>query len=115
MNPTENIAMALFNHLVKAFEQDFDLYMDWSEIDESRRIEWRRTAHVAIGAYDRALSCNDQAIEFVASAMFTDAAKREGWPDDWSQIEEDLRSEYREEASIAISTYQRAIASMRLS
>jgi hypothetical protein len=49
----------------------------------------------------------------VASAMFTDAAKREGWPDDWSQIEEDLRSEYREEASIAISTYQRAIASIR--
>jgi hypothetical protein len=45
--------------------------------------------------------------------MFTDAAKREGWPDDWSQIEEDLRSEYREEASIAISTYQRAIASIR--
>jgi hypothetical protein len=70
-------------------------------------------AHVAIGAYERALSCNDQAIEFVASAMFADAAKRESWPDDWSQIEEDLRNEYREEASIAISTYQRAIASIR--
>jgi hypothetical protein len=47
--------------------------------------------------------------------MFTDAAKREGWPDNWSQIGEDLRSEYRDEASIAISTYRRAIASIRLS
>lgn len=74
MNPAENVTMALFNHLGKTFEQDFDLYMNWSEIDESRRIEWRRRAHVAIGAYERALSCNDQAIEFVASAMFTDAA-----------------------------------------
>jgi hypothetical protein len=105
--------MALFNHLGKMFEQDFDLYMDWSEIDESRRIEWRRTALVAIGAYERVVSCNDQAIEFVASAMFTHAAKRQDWSDDWSQIGEDLRSEYREEASIAISTYHRAIASIR--
>ena len=41
MNPTENVAMALFDHLGKTFEQDFDLYMDWSEIDEPRRSEWR--------------------------------------------------------------------------
>jgi hypothetical protein len=50
MSPTENVAIALFNHLGKMFEQDFDVYMDWSEIDESRRTEWRRRAHAAIGA-----------------------------------------------------------------
>jgi hypothetical protein len=56
MNPVQNVTMALFNHLGKTFEQDFDLYVDWSEIDESRRIGWRRTAHVAIGGYERAVS-----------------------------------------------------------
>jgi hypothetical protein len=41
MNPTENVAMALFNHLAKTFEQDFHHHVPHDPIGLARAAQMR--------------------------------------------------------------------------